>query len=246
MNRYGLIGRTLKHSFSQRYFTEKFEKEGLPDHVYQNFELQTINQFPELFRTFPYLRGLNVTIPYKEEVIPFLTQKNAIVEAIGACNCILVKGKELIGYNTDVIGFRKSLEPLLKPHHQKALIFGTGGASKAVMYVLEQLGIHYRFVSRNKTGGQYTYTDLNEEVFATHHLLINTTPLGMFPNVEAAPAIDYHQIGKQHLLFDLIYNPAKTRFLEEGERRGAIISNGEKMLIEQAEAAWELWTAQKQ
>jgi shikimate dehydrogenase len=246
MNRYGLIGRTLKHSFSQRYFTEKFEKEGLPDHVYQNFELQTINQFPELFRTFPDLRGLNVTIPYKEEVIPFLTQKNAIVEAIGACNCILVKGKELTGYNTDVIGFRKSLEPLLKPHHQKALIFGTGGASKAVMYVLEQLGIHYRFVSRNKTDGQYTYTDLNEEVLATHHLLINTTPLGMFPNVEAAPAIDYRQIGKQHLLFDLIYNPAKTRFLEEGERRGAIISNGEKMLIEQAEAAWELWTAQKQ
>ncbi|HUC83113.1 MAG TPA: shikimate dehydrogenase [Flavisolibacter sp.] len=243
MNRYGLIGRTLKHSFSKTYFTKKFEEEGMPDYVYDNFELAAIDEFPQLFRKYPDLKGLNVTIPYKEEVLQYLTQKNAIVEAIGACNCIRVLGNERIGYNTDAIGFRKSLEPLLQPHHQKALILGTGGASKAVRYVLEQLNIQFNFVSRQKGESQLGYADVDEEVLSSFHLIVNTTPLGMFPNIDAAPALPYHYLNDKHLLFDLIYNPAKTKFLAEGEKQGAQICNGHQMLIEQAEAAWVIWNS---
>ncbi|HEY0042783.1 MAG TPA: shikimate dehydrogenase [Flavisolibacter sp.] len=244
MNRYGLIGRTLKHSFSKTYFTKKFDEEGITDHVYEDFELRTIEEISFLVSTCPDLKGLNVTIPYKEEVIPFLTKKNAIVEAIGACNCILVNGKELIGYNTDAIGFRKSLEPHLKPHHKKALILGTGGASKAVRYVLEELHIEPKFVSRKKEEGHFNYEDINEDILATYHLLINTTPLGMFPNVNDAPQLPYHFLTPKHFLFDLIYNPAKTKFLEEGEKLGAQICNGHQMLIEQAEESWRIWSSQ--
>lgn len=241
MKRYGLIGRTLKHSFSKTYFTKKFEEEGINDCVYENFELKTIEEFTELFRTYPDIRGLNVTIPYKEEVLQYLTKKNAIVEAIGACNCIQVLGNQRIGHNTDAIGFRKSLEPLLKSHHKNALILGTGGASKAVRYVLEQLGIEYRFVSRKKDAEQYVYEDINEEILSSHHLIVNTTPLGMVPNIDDSPTLPYQYFTSHHLLFDLIYNPEKTRFLEEGEKRGAQICNGYQMLIEQAEAAWKIW-----
>ena len=241
MKRYGLIGRTLKHSFSKTYFTKKFTEEGIADCVYDNFELATIEEFPSLFTKYPDLKGLNVTIPYKEEVLQYLTEKDAIVESIGACNCIKIDGANRIGYNTDAIGFLNSLRPFLKAHHKKALILGTGGASKAVRYVLEELGIEYSFVSRNKAEGQIGYDDVSKDVLVDHHLIINTTPLGMYPNVDAAPDLPYELLTSKHFLFDLTYNPAKTKFLAEGEKRGAQIANGYQMLIEQAEAAWQIW-----
>ncbi|RYZ27176.1 MAG: shikimate dehydrogenase [Chitinophagaceae bacterium] len=241
MKRYGLIGRTLKHSFSKTYFAKKFADEGITDCVYDNFELAGIEEFPQLFTKFPDLEGLNITIPYKEEVMQYLTEKDRIVQAIGACNCIKIEGANRIGYNTDAIGFLNSLKPLLKSYHKKALILGTGGASKAVRYSLEELGIEFKFVSRAKGEGQLAYNEVTEEVLAEHHLIINTTPLGMYPNVDAAPALTYEILTPKHFLFDLTYNPAKTKFLAEGEKQGAQISNGHQMLIEQAEAAWEIW-----
>lgn len=242
MKQYGLIGRTLTHSFSKKYFEEKFEKEGLSDYSYDNFELQTIEGFPLLLQKNLALKGLNVTIPYKEGVLQFLTDKNVLVEEIGACNCIKIEGEELIGYNTDVIGFHNSLEPQLKPHHKKALILGKGGASKATAYVLKQLGIDYNFVSRKKGQNELGYEDLGEDVISNHQVIINTTPLGMFPNVDADPPVPYRFITPKHFLFDLIYNPVKTKFLEEGEKQGAQICNGYQMLIEQAEESWRIWS----
>ncbi|HVF97605.1 MAG TPA: hypothetical protein VM871_09800, partial [Flavisolibacter sp.] len=188
------------------------------------------------------LKGLNVTIPYKEEIVPFLTEKNNVVEAIGACNCIKIMDNRLVGYNTDVVGFRKSLEPQLLKHHQNALILGTGGAAKAVCYALKQLGVNYHFVSRSSEEGQWTYKDLDEEVLSSHHLIINTTPLGMYPLVDAAPPVPYHFLTPAHFLFDLIYNPAETKFLTEAVKRGAQICNGHQMLVEQAEESWRIWS----
>lgn len=241
MKRYGLIGRTLKHSFSKDYFTKKFAEKNITDCAYENFELKSIEEFPLLFSSHLNIKGLNITIPYKEEVVQFLTEKNEIVEAIGACNCIKVDGENLRGYNTDVIGFRKTLEPQLKPHHKKALILGTGGASKAIQYVLLQLEIEYLLVSRRKEEGQCSYEDIGDEVLSDHHLIINTTPLGMYPNIDADPPIPYQFLSNKHFLFDLIYNPAKTKFLAEGEKYGAQISNGYEMLIHQAEESWRIW-----
>ena len=241
MKRYGLIGRTLKHSFSKTYFTNKFEASGITDSVYENFELKTINEFPLLFSTYPDLKGLNVTIPYKEEVLPYLTGMNEVVKEIGACNCIRIDGETLIGYNTDVVGFRCSLEPKLKPHHTKALILGTGGAAKAIQYVMKQLGIQYKTVSRSKTENTLSYNELDQDILANHPLIINTTPLGMYPNVESAPAIPYRFISPEHFLYDIVYNPEKTVFLQEGENRGAQICNGYEMLIGQAEESWRIW-----
>lgn len=241
MKRYGLIGRTLTHSFSKEFFAKKFEEEALQDNCYYNFELQTIDEFSLLLKKHPDLKGLNITIPYKEDVVKFLTDKNEIVEEIGACNCIKIEGENLTGYNTDVIGFRKSIEPQLKPHHKKALILGTGGASKAIGYVLKQLDIEYEYVSRRKTENGLGYEDLGEDIFSNHHLIINTTPLGMFPNVNADPDVPYEFITAQHFLFDIIYNPAKTKFLAKGEKQGAQICNGYQMLIEQAEESWRIW-----
>ena len=243
MNRFGLIGRTLSHSFSRTYFTKKFTEEGLMGFVYENFELKTIEEFPLLFHEHPDIKGLNVIIPYKEEAIQYLSEQDEIVKAIGACNCIKVEGEKRIGYNTDAIGFRKSLEPCLQLHHQKALILGTGGASKAIRYVLAQIGIEYLLISREKKEGTITYTELGEEVMQSHSLIINTTPIGMYPAVDAAPGIPYQFITRQHLLFDAIYNPAKTKFLAEGEKRGAQILNGYQMLIEQAEESWRIWNS---
>lgn len=242
MKRYGLLGRTLTHSFSKSYFAKKFAEEGISDAVYENFELKTVEEFPLLLSERPDLKGLNVTIPYKEDVLQYLTDKDEVVEAIGACNTIKIEGGSLIGYNTDVLGFHKSLQPQLKPHHKKALVLGTGGASKAILYILNRLGIEAQLVSRHKQEGQCGYEDLGEEVLSTHHLVINTTPLGMYPNVDADPPIPYEFITPQHFLFDLIYNPAKTKFLAEGEKRGAQICNGQQMLIEQAEASWQIWS----
>lgn len=241
MIRYGLIGRTLKHSFSKTYFTKKFEESGLPDCVYDNFELESIEAFPDLFTRHAALKGLNVTIPYKEEVLPYLTGMNDVVKEIGACNCIKVEGSELVGYNTDVVGFRNSLEPQLKPHHNKALILGTGGAAKAIQYVLRQLNIEFVIISRHPNAGVIGYEDVDEELLSEHRLIINTTPLGMYPKVDTSPSIPYHLITPEHFLFDIVYNPETTVFLAEGQKRGAQIANGYEMLIGQAEESWRIW-----
>ncbi len=244
MRRFGLLGRTLKHSFSQTYFTGKFREAGITDAVYQNFELATIEELSTLLMSHPDLQGLNVTIPYKEDVLPFLTSANAVVQKIGACNCIKISNGKLAGYNTDVVGFRQSLEPKLKPQHQQALVLGTGGAAKAIWYVLEELGIGYKKVSRGKTGADLTYEELTPEVLAEHLLIINTTPLGMYPNTDAAPALPYSAIGNHHFLFDIVYNPEVTAFLAKGTKRGAQTCNGYEMLIGQAEESWRIWTSE--
>jgi len=243
MKLYGLIGRPLKHSFSKKYFTEKFEREGIKGCAYENFELSSIEQLPTILKTHPDLRGLNVTIPYKKEVLSFLHFGNEIVEAVGACNCIKIDNGKLFGYNTDVIGFRQSLQTFSKPHHKNALVLGTGGSSGAVQYALMQLGIAYKLVSRQKTGSTVTYNELDETILKTHTLIINTTPVGMFPNMDAAPALPYQFLTSQHLLFDLIYNPGKTLFLKKGEEQGAAISNGYQMLLLQAEESWQIWNS---
>lgn len=244
MRRFGLIGRTLKHSFSKTYFTKKFEENGIKDCVYDNFELAAIETFPQLFTANPDIRGLNVTIPYKEEVLPYLTEMNDVVKQIGACNCIKVEEGRLTGYNTDVVGFRKSLELQLKKQHQQALVLGTGGAAKAIWYALEQLGITYKKVSRTKTANCLTYEEITQEVLEAHHLIINTTPLGMYPNTDAAPAIPYQFLTPYHFLYDIVYNPEKTKFLSEGTKQGAQICNGYEMLIGQAEESWRIWNEQ--
>lgn len=242
MHRYGLIGKTLKHSFSKSYFTEKFSKEGLSDYTYENFELPDIKQFPSLLSSHPDLEGLNVTIPYKEEIIPYLNVVNDIVEKTGACNCIKIVNGELHGYNTDVRGFCDSLKKHLKNHHKNALVLGTGGASKGVCYGLELLNITYTRVSRRKKIDQIGYEDLGEKEMNDHQIIINTTPLGMYPSIDDDPPIPYRYITSQHLLFDLIYNPPKTKFLKRGEEQGAEIVNGLEMLTLQAEESWDIWT----
>ncbi len=239
-NRYGLLGKNISYSFSQGYFTKKFQDLGLNDHSYENFDLPAISEFERLV-TQNTLKGLNVTIPYKEQVIPFLTEMDPKSEQIGAVNTIKFTPKGMMGFNTDAYGFQKSLEPYLKPHHKRALILGTGGASKAIRFVLEELGIAGSYVSRTKKEKQFTYEELNEEIMEAHTIIVNCTPLGTYPQVNDKPALPYQYISSKHLLFDLIYNPEKTAFLAAGESHGAAICNGLKMLQLQAEKAWEIW-----
>jgi shikimate dehydrogenase len=243
MKRFGLIGKTLKHSFSQNYFSKKFARESISDCSYENFELSSINAFPALLSTHKDLHGLNITIPYKEEILPFLHKKNKIVEKVGACNCIKIVGGELQGYNTDAIAFQTSLQKKLQPQHQCALILGSGGASKAVQYALKELNIDFVIVSRNKKTNQLGYEDVGEEVIRKHQIIINTTPLGMYPNIDEDPPIPYEAVSSQHLLYDLTYNPEKTRFLRQGEEKGAAILNGYEMLVAQAEESWRIWNS---
>ena len=243
MKWYGLLGKTLKHSFSKAYFTNKFHALGITDCYYENFELATINELPQLLKNNPSIHGLNVTIPYKEEVLSFLDEENDIVKEVKACNCIKISDGKLLGYNTDVIGFRQSLEKDLEAHHTKALILGTGGAAKAVQYALKTLGISFRNVSRNKSETSITYDELDGEILNSHHLIINTSPLGMFPKIDEAPPVTYNFITSKHLLFDLIYNPEETVFLKKGKERGAKIINGSQMLILQAEESWRIWNS---
>jgi shikimate dehydrogenase len=245
MRLFGLLGKTLKHSFSKSYFTEKFAREGLAGHQYENYELDSISQLPQLLDQHPELNGLNVTIPYKEEVIPYLHVQNEIVRKIKACNCIRIINGKLHGFNTDVIGFKQSLEKELKPRHKKALVLGTGGAAKAVQYALELLGIEYIIVSRTKKAGILSYEELTGEIISEHLLIINTSPVGMYPKVGEAPQIPYQFITPDHYLFDLVYNPEKTLFLQKGEERGATICNGHEMLILQAEESWRIWNSEK-
>ena len=243
MRRFGLIGYPLGHSFSKKYFTEKFEREGISGNAYELYPLEHIGQLEELLVSNPDLAGLNVTIPYKEQVIAYLDCVSSVVEEIGACNCIRIENGQLMGHNTDVIGFSRSLLPKLKPHHKKALVLGTGGSAKAVAYTLKELGISFLQVSRTPGEGMIGYEEIDQSMLETHTLLINTTPVGMYPDIMKAPVIPYEFIGGEHYLFDLVYNPERTRFLQEGELRGAAVENGSDMLVIQAEASWEIWNS---
>lgn len=238
---YGLIGKNISYSFSKTHFSEKFKTEHIKNSSYENFDLSSIHDFASIFKTENTIKGLNVTIPYKENIIPFLDKISNKAARIGAVNTIRItkKGK-LKGYNTDEYGFRKSLTPLLQKHHKKALILGTGGASKAIAFSLKKLHIPYQFVSR-KTDGHFNYDSLTDTVIKDHQIIINCTPLGTFPNIEDCPNIPYNAISNQHLLYDLIYNPEETTFLKKGRKKGATTRNGFKMLELQAEKAWELW-----
>lgn len=241
MRRFGLIGKALTHSFSKSYFSKKFEQEGLTECSYQNFELPHIQDIDSLLDQYPDLKGFNITIPYKEEILPYLFLQNEIVQAVGACNCVKVIDGQFYGLNTDVIGFRDSLQPQLKSHNTKALILGWGGAAKAVAYALTSLSIDYLVVSRKKADDSILYTDIDKDILNQYTLIVNTTPLGMYPSENEAPPIPYELLTPKHFLFDLIYNPAETRFLQLGAQQGAQIANGYDMLIGQAEESWRIW-----
>ena len=244
MRRYGLIGYPLSHSFSQRYFTEKFEREGITGCSYSNFPLTDIEELSGVLAD-PELCGFNITIPYKEKVLAFVDVCSPVVESIGACNCIRIEGGVRTGHNTDVVGFELSLVPHLASTHRHALVLGTGGAAKAVEWVLGRLGIGWLSVSRRPRPGtgDIGYADIDAGLLATHTLIVNTTPLGMYPHVEACPPLPYDALGPQHYLFDLVYNPDRTLFLQKGEARGATAENGHRMLVLQAEESWRIWNA---
>lgn len=239
MRLYGLIGYPLKNSFSENYFNQKFNTLGL-DAQYRNFPLADISEFQELLHKQPSLSGLNVTIPYKETIIPFLDELSPEAEQIGAVNTIQFLNGKLIGHNTDVVGFEKSILPVLKPWHQHALILGSGGAAKAVAFVLKKLGLNYHIVSRNPEVG-ITYDELDKPFIRAHQVIINCTPLGMFPNVDEFPLIPYEFITALHLAHDLIYLPEETLFLKQAKQHGAVTKNGLVMLHQQAEKAWQIW-----
>jgi shikimate dehydrogenase len=245
MKTYGLIGYPLSHSFSKKYFTEKFLNEGIADHQYELFPIEDIKSLPDLLSENPSLCGLNVTIPHKVNVLCYLNEIEEAADKIGAVNCISIKSFEgatyLKGYNTDAYGFEESLKPLLEPQHTKALIFGDGGATKAVKYVLEKLHISYQTVVRKVTPGAILYSEVTPEILASHKLLINTTPLGMSPNIDTFPEIDYSLIGAGHLAYDLVYNPLETTFLAKVAQQGGNIKNGLEMLYKQAEKSWDIW-----
>lgn len=238
---YGLIGFPLEHSFSPGYFNTKFEREKI-DAAYRAFPLENISELGTLLHT-PYLKGLNVTIPYKEQVIPLLDELHPDAADVRAVNCIHIKDGRTTGYNTDVIGFEKSLTPLLRAGMIAALVLGTGGAAKAVGFVLDKLGIEYQMVSRSKDDGAISYSEVTEAIIRHHQLIINTTPLGMHPGVEQYPSIPYDAVTPEHLLYDLVYNPPLTKFLELGRQKGAAIKNGHEMLVLQAEASWHIWNS---
>ena len=239
---FGLIGRGINYSFSRKYFTEKFESLGLDHYRYDNFDLATIDEFPNLIKATHNLAGLNVTIPYKEAVIPHLDKMSATAQKIGAVNTIRITKKgNLKGYNTDWHGFLKSLEPLLQPHHQRALILGNGGASKAVIFALDKLGILYTIVSRTESTNSIGYDRINATTFDNHQIIINCTPLGTFPDVDLFPPIPYDYFTSRHIAYDLIYNPEESQFLQKAKANGATVKNGYEMLVLQAEKAWKIW-----
>jgi len=241
MRLFGLIGYPLSHSFSKKYFSAKFEREALIDCRYETFSIPSISDLTKILADNSELCGLNVTVPYKQEVLSFLTEKTPLVNKIGACNCIKIKNGRLTGYNTDAPAFEHSLKEKLQSHHTKALILGTGGAAKAVEYCLRQLKIAYKYVSRKPSARNYSYEQLTDDMMQEYTLIINATPLGMYPNVIEAPQIPYHALGLRHYLYDLLYNPEKTLFLQKGEDQGASIKNGYEMLVLQAEESWKIW-----
>ena len=237
---YGLIGYPLSHSFSPAFFKRKFEEEGI-DATYQSFPIASIHELPALLDMHPELRGLNVTIPYKEKIIPFLDGIDPMADIIGAVNCIAIDGGKTMGYNTDYIGFERSLKLWLRGKRPCAIVLGTGGAARAVTHVLYRLGISYCQVSRQVRADCIRYSDISPDLLADTQLIINTTPLGMFPEIDATPRLPYAAIGQEHLLFDLIYNPLETKFLSIGRAQGAAVKNGLEMLQLQALAGWEIW-----
>lgn len=251
MRKFGLIGYPLSHSFSQGFFAEKFKVENILDAQYSNYPIPSMSNFATLWDD-SSLQGLNITIPYKKGVIPFLQHPSSVVKKIQACNCIRRFNNELYGYNTDVIGFQKSLMPFLKSQHSHALILGTGGAAAAVEWVMQNLNIQYQFVSRNaihhneeaNQANLISYEQLTDSIIEKHTLIINTSPVGMYPNVNEAPVIPYEAISSQHHLFDLVYNPSESLFLSKGKAQGATIQNGLEMLHIQAEESWKIWNAE--
>lgn len=246
--KFGLIGKPLTHSYSKKHFSEKFEKEGIKGKSYHLFPLEKGEHFPFLKKVNPNLKGLNVTIPYKETVLPFMDELSKEAASIGAVNCINFLDGKMIGHNTDAYGFEVSILEFLKENGKKvsdlsnALILGTGGASKAIKYVLKKHGIEFLVISRRKEKGDLVYEELNEEIVRKHQLIVNTTPLGTFPNTDTCPNIPYEFLGTNHFLYDLVYNPEKTLFLQKGKNRGANVKNGAEMLYLQAEKSWEIWT----
>jgi shikimate dehydrogenase len=241
IRKFGLIGFPLEHSFSKKHFDAKFVRKRIKDAQYDLYPLKDIDDLPALLAQDEALLGLNVTVPYKQEVIKFCDTVDDVAKAVGAVNCLKISEGKIAGYNTDVVGFEKSLVPLLKSHHTHALILGSGGGSLAVQYVLKKLGISFKIVSRSDANNNLRYDTMNRDIFATRHLIINTTPLGMFPLVEKKPMIPYHLLTNRHLLFDLIYNPNQTQFLSDGKSRGAVIKNGLQMLKLQADESWRIW-----
>jgi shikimate dehydrogenase len=239
MRQYGLIGYPLTHSFSKQYFTDKFNREHI-DARFEAYAIEKIALLPSII-TQNQLQGFAVTIPYKKEVIAFLDDASAAVTAIGACNCVKITAEGLKGYNTDVLGFKRSFSELLQPQHTKALVLGTGGAAAAVEFVLQQMNISFCNVSRTKRPGHYTYDELNAAIMNEYKIIINTTPVGTYPGVKDCPAIPYECITETHYLYDLIYNPAETTFLTKGKANNAIVKNGYEMLILQAEENWRIW-----
>jgi shikimate dehydrogenase len=245
MKLYGLIGYPLGHSFSKKYFTEKFAKEGITDCVFEAFPIPSIDEFPALLKAHPNLEGLCVTIPYKEQVVKYMDELSEEVKSTGATNSICIRDNKLIAYNTDITGFRQSFQKLLQPHHTKALVLGTGGASKAVQYVLDKLEIEYLIVSRNSStaAGFIRYQGITMAVMNEYSMIINCTPVGMWPNENNCPAIPYEMITSKHYLYDLVYKPDETLFLQKGKSKGAVIQNGYEMLLIQAEESWRIWNS---
>lgn len=239
--KFGLIGDTLKHSFSKEYFEKKFAELKIPHCSYHNFELASLDEFADLIKTHRDLRGLNVTSPFKEEVAEHLDEVGEMAEEIGAVNTIKVINAHTTGYNTDAYGFRKAITPLLEDHHETAVILGTGGAAEACGYVFEKIGIDYSFVSRNPEGGKTIGYDELEDIIPDTFLIVNATPLGRHPDISSYPEIPYDLFSDDHLLFDLVYNPSETEFLRRGREAGALTENGLKMLHLQAERSWDIW-----
>jgi shikimate dehydrogenase len=243
--RYGLVGKNISYSFSENYFSEKFQKLGLSELKYENIDIPEIDEFPfVLYQKEDDFRGFNVTIPYKQAILKYLDDIDDIAKEIGAVNTIkMTESNELIGYNTDIYGFQKSIEPLLRSHHKKALILGTGGASKAVAFGLKQLDIETKFVSRSVSDNALQYSLLDKSILEEYTVIINCTPLGTYPNIEEKPDLPFQFITEKHLLYDLIYNPSETTFLKEGKQAKAITKNGLEMLELQAEKSWEIWNS---
>ena len=245
MKIYGLIGKSLGHSFSGKYFSEKFQKEHIRGCIYQNFELQELDREIPNLKNLPGLAGLNVTIPYKTGIVSFLDELSAECKEMKACNCIKIADGKWTGYNTDVVGFERSFLPHLEQHHDRALVLGTGGASKAVAFVLKKLEIPFLKVTRKKenAASAITYDEITKAVLDEYNIIINTTPVGMYPNVASFPSLPYQYISGRHYFYDLVYNPAKTLFLSKAEEKGAVIENGQDMLVIQAEESWRIWNS---
>jgi shikimate dehydrogenase len=243
MKKFGLIGYPLGHSFSKSYFTKKFHELGITDCSYENFSMENIDALKAVLQHESSLAGFNITIPHKENIIQYLAVKSKVVAQIGACNCVKIKDNQLYGFNTDVVGFKASLIEKLASHHTHALILGTGGAAKAVAYVLNEIGINFTYVTRNPSVAinAVAYEAVHADLLAAHTLIINTTPLGMHPGIDKCPPIPYHAVTTSHYLYDLVYNPAITLFLKKGMEQGATVKNGMDMLELQAEESWRIW-----